>query len=437
MKKNLAIMLAATKDSAFAVANVAMGLERYSSSLVSTIYIYHDGFSEEDKAALLKVSKKIVFVLYTYEDFIRKCNFQGEISKTFGRYTHMSVCRYELFGYLDEYKYAAWIDFDILIQKDISFLLNYAPWGLVETHNKMRGAFYKVPQNISGSEVCLSSCVFVVSDELEDYSDITNQMYKYTMEYAKDLILPDQAIINFISIKNSIENFIIPEKMVSTPEWRVSLSDAPMVHSAGKTNRFWNEQSLIVAYPEWQVNYKIWLEFGGTPFSGDIYNKFGIKDNRLAGYYVAHSRRLGLIDRIHKSGLIKKGLVCEKGVWEDAISIFSAFYPNKYLEIKVKLASKTDVALEAKISKAVIKQDSLDELQLPDFIRLDDSENEDFVFFRGRFADKHLIEVLKEIAGALSKNISRGKTDAVSNKRETRPLKKIRLLINDLLGRQK
>lgn len=358
-KKNAAIMLAATNNSAFAIANVIIGLERYSSHLYDTIFIYHDGFSEADTLALKKLSNKLEFVLYTHEIFLKKCKFSGAIPDSFGRYTHMSVCRYELFNHLHDYKYCIWIDFDILIQKDISFLFDYAPWGMIKTVNPIKNAIKGKLEGISGEEICLSSGVVIVSDTIENYSSITDELYKETSKYSDVLLLPDQAILNYVSYLRQINAKAIPDKLISPPEWKVAFKEAPMIHAAGSRKRFWNEASLIVAYPEWQLNNKLWLLNGGSDYQGEIFNKYKIPYPLQAGFFVQKSRIIAIRNNIISSYNKLNGLVCSNGTWSDSIELTSSIFRKENLCINLTLKKQVTLNFFGKFKSSIIKREPI------------------------------------------------------------------------------
>ncbi len=130
MKKDTAIVLTATSDLAFSIANVIIGLHRHSPALASDVIIYHDGFSKTDMALLKKLGQNIRFKKYTFEIFQKKTSLtekECDEWNSLKKYSHISFARYEIFDLLKEYHTVIYLDADILIQDDISSLKHYGP----------------------------------------------------------------------------------------------------------------------------------------------------------------------------------------------------------------------------------------------------------------------------------------------------------------------
>ena len=92
-------------------------------------------------------------------------------------------------------------------------------------------------------------------------NEITNYCYIKTTEHAKELYLPDQAIINL-----AIKHFNIAPKELSmifnTPASLSTkiLKKATIIHSTGH-RKFWN----YYYFDEFYKYYKQWILNGGTP----------------------------------------------------------------------------------------------------------------------------------------------------------------------------
>lgn len=264
--------MAVTKDYAFAIASVIIGVKKYLPDF-DDIYVYHDGITESDKNALNKIHK-IKFVTYRKEDFISKCSITNdELSNvsSFGRYTHMACARYEMFNLLNDYHHVFYFDFDMLIQADISDLYNYN-FGMCKGVSTINYGLGMTVNDIDGEQKNFSSGIIVISDQGGNGSGIaklTSECYKYTKLFLKTLRLPDQAIINYVLLKNNIKVDDLSDLYYGSVSQLKSVN-AKIIHAYGKNNRFWNNQLVKICYPEFTSNYKKWLDLGGSKYKWEI-----------------------------------------------------------------------------------------------------------------------------------------------------------------------
>lgn len=296
MKKKCAIFLAATKDSAFAIANVIIGINKHS-PIYDDIYIYHDGFSDRDIEVLTKLGN-IKFVLYTKDEFYSKVGFSHkeiqQLPPSFSRYTHMCFARYEMFNLLNCYNHVLYFDFDMLIQDDISELLKYTI-GMCKGSTSINYGIGRILNDIDGEKINHSSGLISISDKLKNFTHIEKECYSATKKFFSTLRLPDQAILNYVFEKLNIIPQCIPDIYYGSTSHLRSVK-CKIIHAYGKYNRFWNNQLIKIAYPEWTENNKLWERLGGTPYNGIVTNEDNIP--KLAGYLVQFFDRIQLCKTI-------------------------------------------------------------------------------------------------------------------------------------------
>lgn len=296
MKKKCAIFLAATKDSMFALANVIIGINKYSKNIYDDIYIYHDGASEKDLNALNKLGN-IKNILYEKYEFYKKIGFlnidENEIPKPFERYTHLAFARYEMFNLLNEYEHVIYFDYDMLIQEDISELLKYN-LGLCKGSVSINYALGKKITDFDGTKFNYSSGLIVVSDKI-NYYKITQECYTATKKFFETLVLPDQGVLNYVFLKLGLKPEVIPDIYYGSTSQLKSIN-SKIIHAHGKYNRFWNNQAVKLSYPEWTENDRLWRSLGGSPYSGkiELENIFP-KDK---GYLMQYLDRITLYSKI-------------------------------------------------------------------------------------------------------------------------------------------
>lgn len=261
-KKGLAIVIGASGDMAFAVANVLMGIKKHSPNLADEIIIFHSNMLEKDKELLNEI---IPCKLIDYKFEIK--NEKMKEQAYFDRFTPLAFSRYECFNLLDEYKKVLWLDIDILIQKDFSKLCEDTKTGISfsQGYYPIWSLFTKrIECNYDLDKKFFDSGTIALQDKLQNYKEIAKWLYEKTFEYAEYLHLPDQAILNIMFQEFNLE--ITPldrDKYVCHPT-NEKVKDAVIVHSYS-CDKFWN---YYYNFKEWNNNYKKWLKMGGSKYKG-------------------------------------------------------------------------------------------------------------------------------------------------------------------------
>lgn len=260
IKKELAIVFGVTANLTFALANVILGLKKYSPNLANDIIVYHDEVSPHDKEILNSILP-CNFIKYDFPiKDITKFN-----EAYFNQFTKLAYARYECFNLLNEYKKVLWLDVDILIQKDISGISEFCKNGFgiisgVTDNTKLKDQLFKPIEGFDLDKKTYGSGTFIVCDNLPNYENLTKWCYDKTLEYAEYLYLPDQAILNLM-----IQKFYINVQEIDLPKYCCHPTDkkhkdAIILHSY-RPEKFWNFYNI----KEWNENYKNWINMGGSP----------------------------------------------------------------------------------------------------------------------------------------------------------------------------
>jgi lipopolysaccharide biosynthesis glycosyltransferase len=259
-KKNLAIVLGSTSNLTFAVANVMIGLKNHSPDFADKIIIYHDNISEKDQ---ILISSILPCEYIKYEFPIKDISCFNETY--FKQFSELAYSRYECFNLLNEYKYVLWLDVDILIQKNISAIINFGTngFGILDALNDkvtIKDQLFKSLDGFDMDKKAYSSGTFILQDNLPNYNKMTDWCYKKTLEYADYLYLPDQAILNLLIQEFNIIPAVIDLKRFCCHPSEKNCKNAIILHSY-RPEKFWNFWSV----KEWNQNYKKWIKLGGTP----------------------------------------------------------------------------------------------------------------------------------------------------------------------------
>jgi len=258
-KKELAIVLGATGNMAFALANVLIGIKKYSPKINADFIVFENNITELDKKLLNSIFP-IKFIDYKFPLAAEKFDIG-----TLERFTLLSFSRYECFNMLNEYKNVLWLDIDLLIKGNISTILNYTNSGLslyldggkVEENFTVPIDSYDMKKNYYNAGVML------IDDTLPEYEKITGWCYQKTLELAQYLTFADQGIINIMIQEFKLTVNPLSFKFNCHPGLKKNLKTAIILHSFC-SEKFWN----FYNFKEWNENYIKWIKRGGTPYTG-------------------------------------------------------------------------------------------------------------------------------------------------------------------------
>lgn len=266
IKKEKAIVLGATGNLTFAVANVLIGIKKYSSDLAADFVVFHNDISENDQKLLNSI------IPCKFIDYEMPINTNGVEQSSFPRYSKLAFSRYECFRMLNEYKQVLWMDVDILIQKDIKEIFEFAKTGisLYQEIIPLQECFSSdsLGYDMSGSHY--NSGVLLLRDTLPEYNKMADWLYSKTHEFAPYLKYADQGVINILLQEFKLEVDNLPEKFNCHP-LKSEAENACIVHSYSP-QKFWSWYEKQYHFNEWDKNNEQWLKMGGTPYKGLKYD---------------------------------------------------------------------------------------------------------------------------------------------------------------------
>lgn len=265
-KKEKAIVLGATGNLTFAVANVLIGIKKHSPNLNADFVIFHSNISKKDQNLL---SSMISCKFIEYEMPINTTNVE---KSSFSRYSKLAFSRYECFKMLNEYKQVLWMDIDILIKKDISGIFDYAKTGisLYQEEASLQECFSIPIEDYDMRGKHYNSGILLLNDNLSKWEKMTDWLYSKTYQLANYLKYADQGIINLLLQEFQLEVDNLPQKYNCHPE-KKEIKNALIVHSYSP-QKFWSWYNNKYHFKEWDENYKKWLNKGGSSYEGVTYD---------------------------------------------------------------------------------------------------------------------------------------------------------------------
>ncbi|WP_432631443.1 glycosyltransferase [Brachyspira sp.] len=260
MKKKIALLLCSTGNEAFAVGNVIIGAKKYLFQNLSEqdydIIFLTDKLESEDEKALKNIFPRIIIEIYKSPFSKNMLNL-----RELNNFSSFAYARFEAFNLLERYEKVFYVDTDIVIQKDISEIIDIkTPLSTLYFSNKMpvSGNFTKenidLVKGYDLNKVSIIDAVFLINDKLNNYQIMTKWCYEKAEEYKTN----DQSILNLLIQEFNIETNDLTESYGAYPTSNIS-KDAHIIHAIGPA-KFWRG----TYNKEWEENNKIWIEAGGN-----------------------------------------------------------------------------------------------------------------------------------------------------------------------------
>lgn len=293
------ILLAATKDSAFAIGSQLVNIIDKMGSFVDVFYIVNEGFDDDDKKAMKKIATEIKFISFIQEDFLNKLSvFVKSKDELFfqnlsflNRYTHMSYALFEGLNLLDECEKILYLDFDILLLKSIKELFTYE-FDLCVDRGKSSLSFlcphlsceFANEKAFRSGIVCFSS---LIKDPKACYEFIYESSAKYNF-------INDQIALSLLIYSQKLRVKILKRSKYAGELFYRQNRSASIIHAYGRNNRFWNNKLANTLFPQWNECYKKWLSFGGSAYTGGFVAKTTYVVQRFR-FHLAYKLGLAMI----------------------------------------------------------------------------------------------------------------------------------------------
>lgn len=268
-------MLADTRPAL--IGQMLLQIEKTNRDVFDEVIVFDTGLNDNDKALMQKLMP-CRFIKY-------ESPISNELLKRdrFKRFSLIMFARYEMFRLLNDYSLIMWMDTDMVIQGSLKELLDetvgYGFSILCEDpHNKsakkvdyMRTNFFHAISKYNMNTYLYCTGMIIVRDCLEQSCDFTEWCYQKTLEWADNLNLPDQGVLNALTqeFKLNVKPFGNNGKYGCYPFIGRNCEDAITVHSWG-TNKFWNNWYLNCKFPFWEECYREWIDMGGSTLDRTI-----------------------------------------------------------------------------------------------------------------------------------------------------------------------
>jgi lipopolysaccharide biosynthesis glycosyltransferase len=257
-KKERAIVFGLTSNYAFAVACVMLDIKRLCPAIADEIVIIHDGISESDKRLLAGILPTR-FIDYEFPITSKKVFY----SKAIQHFTKMVFTKFECLHLLNEYKAVMWLDYDIVLQDDISELFAPVACGIKMMPGGMK-VRDQIISEVSGYDLECEGVVastFIFFDNLPNYNNLHGYCYEQLKKHAEILYMPEQAIFDFMIQDFNLRPISINPRLYTPHPSSSDAINAKIIHAFGQP-KFWNGLSN----DRWDLNYQSWVMQGGTRY---------------------------------------------------------------------------------------------------------------------------------------------------------------------------
>lgn len=251
-----ALVIGGTKNDWEAMAVFLLNFKTVMPEIVDDIIVFHDGITKKQQTLMRRIAN-IEFVRYRCPISKWRCM----LNKSICFFSQMVFCKFECFRLLDKYDYVIWSDYDVVIKKNIS--------EIIDTQNEfMTVCNEDVPlknnffTNIKNKEIYMYNLMadtictplFVLRRNIGDYKKYYDWCYEQTRKYIKDIYLPEQAIITMLVQKFGI-NYKKIDRRVYCSYPLDDEEDIKVLHAYGQP-KFWNGLDNEI----WNEYYHNWQE---------------------------------------------------------------------------------------------------------------------------------------------------------------------------------
>ena len=255
-KKNLALTFGATDNYTFALCNVLLGIKKYSHKFWNDIIVFHTDITPENQRVINTILP-CTFVEVDDRKWLERLekNLGAESVKM---YSLATMFRYYCFDYLKQYRKVVWLDCDLLIQNDISG---------IEKYGDKTGYAACYADNMAPVEMCykrmipgynmfiplINAGTLVLTDQLPNYENLCHWCKEKTIQYAKDLDMPDQGILNLMlqEFQIEVEPIDVTKYQCHPQAPKATFRDSVSIVHAYGTRKFWSDSIYQNMFPEW------------------------------------------------------------------------------------------------------------------------------------------------------------------------------------------
>mgnify|MGYP001138719376 CR=1 FL=1 len=277
-RKKRALVFGITNDLCFAVGSMLVGFLKHNPNFEGSIVIFHEDLPEDQMKIMESIYPTISFRKFTREHVESKLSKSANrqvIDRLLARYSIFYFAKFELPDLLDEYERVIWLDVDMLVRGplDIIWEFDEFTWRPNAPAGKLRADFISLFEDeIRSREYNRPNCGLVgICRNARKRGTVTStKLYYWFNEIqtrGRSPVADEYSFFLLASTTNAKVKELPPSyNCFST---RQGCETANIIHSVG-ANKFWNSDSLKLAFPDWQLWYNEWIRHGGEAYRGKV-----------------------------------------------------------------------------------------------------------------------------------------------------------------------
>lgn len=270
MEKSTVIFTGGQKKDAAPMAVLAMNIRDTLPTLADKLIIYHDGISGKDQALINSIYPT------EFRRFKFGVPFVAYRKNTSLRYfSPMVFCKYECFRLLNEFDRVIWTDYDVIINSDLSELLEEGrgPLQLIKWDGPLRDKFKgELPPELTDrydmdAHIGVNTPLLVLTKDVGDYNSYYRWCLDFTGKYAANLNMPEEGVFSLLIHENNIPVYGLDRDEYALP-YKGDDKHASIDHAVGQP-KYWNG----LHHDRWEAYYREWLKMGGSGYGKPLKEK--------------------------------------------------------------------------------------------------------------------------------------------------------------------
>lgn len=326
LKKECAIVLISNSKYFFALCTFLINLKSFFSRYDS-IVIYTDFLASDQLDVLIRLVGKdrLIIKKYLKKDFLAEYKLNEENNFFLTRFSHLVVTKFKFFELLKDFRKIIFFDTDMIIRSNIDDLL-YGEYNIAAAINedniydRVRRYASDKPkvrdflESIKNTELertyknakTVNGGLFVINDNF-DYEKALRLANSFVTDYfGIHPYLFDELLFGYLIEKMNLNCHALDRTVYNVLPYSVA-HNSKIVHLYS-THKPWNNKYAQLLYPEWLLNYKLYLEYGGTESPdvhifniGSEYRNFEQKDRCITNMEFWSPHIIDIISKLHEN----------------------------------------------------------------------------------------------------------------------------------------
>jgi lipopolysaccharide biosynthesis glycosyltransferase len=259
MKKNICVCFGATSDFEFAVGT----------SIINFVELHGTDnfdflvFSDSRLPKLVNVMKRLGIPV-TVQKYRPAISWRALwASKAVAYFSPLVLSPFEAFSLLRDYNKVLWLDFDMLLLKPLSDLLDDQKYDFSyhQGNTTIGEAFVRAPEQMNSAAQGVCGGLLSFASSFPKYESVTRKLYEIFLSNASNLYMPEQGVFDIFVNETEFRSRFLPTEIYCAYPGQET-SNTLVLHTYG-SKKFWNGLHNKL----WDGYFRKWLRNGGNKYS--------------------------------------------------------------------------------------------------------------------------------------------------------------------------